>query len=341
MNQDLPDTQLGRLLAAWQLRVEADLRSVMPALEGAGADPRILVKPDFLGADAPPEARARVLVRRGTANRAAAALSAAGWRSVAAGTAGQVVLTREGVLIELTESAQPNRTPRNYPWSAANAALRDYLAVSVGWRRARSAVFDGLPLRVPRGVFYPVPDTAKLATALIDALGPVMNPLVVDVGTGTGALALALAARRSDASVLGTDPARRAVLTARRNARALRLRNVRFCRGALLECLPQRWRGRVNAIITNLPYVPPLVRSYEDLAGSGWRGPASTIEGPDADGLGLVRALTVAASSWLADGGVLGLEIGSWQVERIVEDLEHAGLQLTRNEPGVVIAVRS
>jgi release factor glutamine methyltransferase len=99
------------------------------------------------------------------------------------------------------------------------------------------------------GVYAPQDDTALLAEALADE-PRTPGAQVLDVGTGSGALALA-AARRG-AEVTAVDISRRAVWTARLNARLYRL-PVRIHHGNLFD--PVRGRS-FDVILANPPYVP-------------------------------------------------------------------------------------
>lgn len=99
------------------------------------------------------------------------------------------------------------------------------------------------------GVYAPQDDTALLAEALADE-PRTPGAQVLDVGTGSGALALA-AARRG-AEVTAVDISRRAVWTARLNARLYRL-PVRIHYGNLFD--PVRGRS-FDVILANPPYVP-------------------------------------------------------------------------------------
>ena len=104
-------------------------------------------------------------------------------------------------------------------------------------------------LVVPPGVFRPPSD----AWMLVDALrGQTLPPRasVLDLCTGSGVLAVAAALR--GARVTATDLSKRAVLTARLNARLNGVR-VRACRGDLFAPVG---RARFDAIVSNPPYVP-------------------------------------------------------------------------------------
>ncbi|MFE3637230.1 HemK2/MTQ2 family protein methyltransferase [Streptomyces sp. NPDC059168] len=141
------------------------------------------------------------------------------------------------------------------------------------------------------GVYAPQDDTALLAEALREE-GPAPGARVLDVGTGSGALALAAA--RHGAEVTAVDVSRRAVWTARLNARLTGL-PVRIRRGNLFGPVAD---GTYDLILANPPYVP---------APGGGRAPHGRSRAWDAglDGRLLVDRICRDAPGLLRPGGVL------------------------------------
>ena len=170
-----------------------------------------------------------------------------------------------------------------------------------------------------RGVFLPVPFSEELLGAGLERLVDTRNPVIVEVGTGCGAVAVAMASARRDSDVHAVDVSGRALRWARRNARRLGAHNTHFYRGSLLEPLPSTLHGRVDAVLTNVPYAPRAYRqaSWDDMPG--------TVEGDGADGLGLPRSLAGAARRFLSGGGWLLAQIATEQVDAFGTELGTLG----------------
>lgn len=193
----------------------------------------------------------------------------------------------------------------------------------VGIGSGRIRTISGLDLVVPPGVFRPWALTEELAVAGLSAIEGLRSPVIVDVGTGCGAVALSIANERSDAEVHGTDTSARAIRAARRNGRRVGLRHARFHRGSLLGPLPTELRGRVSAIVTNLPADPPATT----LELSPAEEPRRSLVGPGADGLDLMRALALEAREFLGPGGRLLLMLLDWQSEILLAELRTMGYE--------------
>ncbi len=177
--------------------------------------------------------------------------------------------------------------------------------------------FRRLTLEVRPGVFVPRPETEVLVGAALEALGPVEDPVVVDVGTGTGAIALAIKDERPDAEVFATDLSPEAVELARRNAARLGL-DVRVLQGDLLSPLPEELRGWVDLVISNPPYVTPA--EYEGLPEDVKADPAlALVGGPE-----IYERLAAESLRWLRDGGILAVEIGAGRGPEVAATLRRS-----------------
>ncbi|TDB72453.1 putative protein N(5)-glutamine methyltransferase [Micromonospora sp. KC721] len=185
----------------------------------------------------------------------------------------------------------------------------------LGW-----AEFCGLRVAVAPGVFVPRARTALLVTAAAALAGPA--PAVVDLCCGSGATTLALAARLAPRWLAAVDLDPAAVACARRN---LAGRPVEVLHGDLYDPLPAAWRGRLDLVVANAPYVPTEAvalmpaeaRRYEALV---------ALDG-GVDGLAVLRRVAAGAVDWLAPGGRLVVEVGESQVDALDGELRTLGLR--------------
>jgi release factor glutamine methyltransferase len=142
------------------------------------------------------------------------------------------------------------------------------------------------------GVFRPISDTWMLADVLREqTVGP--RASVLDVCTGSGALAI-VAAKRGARDVTAVDVSRRAVLTARLNARLNGVRIRALC-GDLFAPVGDE---RFDVIVSNPPYVPA---ERDDLPASG---PQRAWDA-GRDGRVLLDRICAEAPEHLRPGGVV------------------------------------
>jgi release factor glutamine methyltransferase len=189
--------------------------------------------------------------------------------------------------------------------------------------------FYGLDFEVRPAVLIPRPETEMLVDFALETLGAVRGSgdsggpaaLLADVGAGSGCIAIAALAHCPGARGVAFDISRPALAVARRNARLhgvagrLRLICADLLRGARQE--------RFDLILSNPPYIrsgdlaelQPEVRDAE---------PRLALDG-GADGLSVYRRLAVLASSRLAPGGRMAVEVGLGQADEVTRILRAAG----------------
>lgn len=184
------------------------------------------------------------------------------------------------------------------------------------------------------GVFRPPSDSWLLADAVREG-ELARGASVLDVFTGSGVLAIA-AAQAGAKDVTAIDISRRAVLTARMNARLNGVR-VRALRGDVFEPVAGR---RFDLILANPPYVP----SESDALPA--RGAARAWEA-GRDGRALLDRFCPAVGAHLRRGGRVLIVQSSLSGERETLDaLEAAGLTAEvlareRGDFGPIVSARA
>lgn len=182
----------------------------------------------------------------------------------------------------------------------------------LGW-----AAFDGHRIRVTPGVFVPRTRT----TVVVEQAARLLHRYdrVVDLCCGAGAIAVALLGRVGALDLVASDIDPDAVDVAAEN---IGDRGI-VVAGDLFAPLPVRFRGVVDVIAVNAPYVPTdaiatmpaEARDHEHRVALDGGG----------DGLDLHRRIAAGAGEWLRPGGAVVIEVSSAQASDSVAVFASAG----------------
>lgn len=186
--------------------------------------------------------------------------------------------------------------------------------------------FYSLDFEVGSGVLVPRPETEFLASAAIEeAKGRSCAVKAADIGTGSGCVAVALAVYAPEAEIIATEKSAEAAAYARRNAIRHNVQErVSIVEGELLEPLRRMCaQAGLDILVSNPPYIteeeyeslPVTVRDYEPRE--------ALVAGKD--GTGYHKAIAEAAAGFLAGGGLLALEVGMGQADRVSRLIVEAG----------------
>ncbi len=191
--------------------------------------------------------------------------------------------------------------------------------------------FYGRSFMVDPRVLIPRPDTEHLVeVALARTRHLSLSARVLDLCTGSGCVAISLGRERPTARVLAVDVSPDALAVAVENALRLGAYNVAFVLSDLWAALPGGQR-RFDLITANPPYIaegeiprlPVDVRAYE---------PRLALAG-GADGLDLLRRIVAGAPAFLAEDGVLAVEIGADQGQAVQQLFTAAGYRAVALKP--------
>src|SRR5882724_9393813 len=182
--------------------------------------------------------------------------------------------------------------------------------------------FWGMDFEVTPDVLIPRPETEHLIEVTLARTTESRRRAslrLADVGTGSGCIAIALAKELSNAKMFATDISPAALAVAARNAARHNFTDrIAFVESNLLVRIPQQ--PPFDIIVSNPPYVarrdaatlPVDVREHE---------PELALFAGE-DGMAIYPPLIAQASTHLAEGGLLVLELGAGLFERVGELLE-------------------
>lgn len=182
--------------------------------------------------------------------------------------------------------------------------------------------FMGLPFSVGEGVLIPRGDTEVLVETVLEKQQSEGFMSILDIGTGSGCIPVSLGRYGKFTNILAVDVSAKALTYARKNAEKNNI-HVDFYESDLFAGVPGEWKGRLEAIVSNPPYIPKKdldglmteVRDHE---------PMNALDGGE-DGLDFYRVIVEQAKEWLADGGWLFFEIGYDQGEALLSLLREFG----------------
>lgn len=195
------------------------------------------------------------------------------------------------------------------------------------------AGFAGLDFYVDERVIVPRSPIAELIEADFQPWLGHREPLaILDLCTGSGAIAIACALAFPDARVVATDASEEALAVAAINSERHDIGpQVEYLRADLFDGIPPQ---QFDLIVTNPPYVTR--EEWAGLAPEYRHEPGFAFHG-DTDDLSLVTRILLEAPAYMAEDGLLVLEVGysAFALEQTYPDLPITWVDLERGGLGV------
>ncbi|MBL7131229.1 MAG: peptide chain release factor N(5)-glutamine methyltransferase [Candidatus Omnitrophica bacterium] len=140
---------------------------------------------------------------------------------------------------------------------------------------------------------------------------------ILDIGTGSGCIAIALAKFLEDVDIVATDISKQALNLAKENAKLHKTEeNIRFLKADLFSHIFFKTDIKFDIIVSNPPYVPTSEIGIFDVTVTN--EPKLALDG-GADGLDFYRRISRETRKFLKQDGLLFLELGDNQSDRIKE----------------------
>ena len=167
------------------------------------------------------------------------------------------------------------------------------------------AYFCGLPLYVNENVLIPRFDTEVLVEEVLKISKKDKSKRILDICTGSGAIAIALKKLGGFERVDALDISDKALEVARRNANELSL-DISFLKSDMFSSLT--CENKYDIIVSNPPYIQSDVVDTLESEVKDFE-PRLALDG-DVDGMKFYKIIAKNYENYLADNGVLALEIG-------------------------------
>lgn len=167
------------------------------------------------------------------------------------------------------------------------------------------AYFCGLPLYVNENVLIPRFDTEVLVEEVLALSKKDKSKRILDMCTGSGAIAIALKKLGGFERVDALDISDKALEVAKRNANELDL-DINFLKSDMFSSLT--CENKYDIIVSNPPYIQSDVVDTLESEVKDFE-PRLALDG-DVDGMKFYKIIAENYENYLADNGVLALEIG-------------------------------
>ena len=167
------------------------------------------------------------------------------------------------------------------------------------------AYFCGLPLYVNENVLIPRFDTEVLVEEVLKISKKDRSKRILDICTGSGAIAIALKKLGGFERVDALDISDKALEVAKRNANELDS-DINFLKSDMFSSLT--CENKYDIIVSNPPYIQSDVVDTLESEVKDFE-PRLALDG-DVDGMKFYKIIEENYENYLADNGVLALEIG-------------------------------
>jgi len=178
-----------------------------------------------------------------------------------------------------------------------------------------STEFMGLEFKVDKRALIPRPETEILINCALEKLksrGKAAPQKILDLGTGSGCIAVCLAKLLPQALIWASDISLPALQLAKENADLHKVK-VKFLRSDIFKAF-EKDQEKFDLIISNPPYISR--GEFCGLAKEISFEPVLALEA-GIDGLDFYRRIISQAAFYLNVDGLLALEVGANQAERI------------------------
>jgi len=222
-------------------------------------------------------------------------------------------VTRESLIIN-NKTFISEKVIKKYDIAIRRRANKEPVAYIIGKKEFWSEDF-----KVNKSTLIPRPETELLIYKIINFFkNKKIN--ILDIGTGSGCILLSILKELNLSRGTGIDVSSKAIKIAKKNSKKLNLLNR--CRFEVFDLVKYN-QGKYDLIISNPPYIPSndIKNLSKDIINYE---PIRALDG-GVDGLDLIKKVIYKSTHLLKRKGLLALEIGNNQYQRVSNILKSNG----------------
>lgn len=178
--------------------------------------------------------------------------------------------------------------------------------------------FFGLNFYVDENVLIPQPDTELLIEEVINIAKKMEKPKILDMCTGSGAIAISIA-KNINAEIYASDISKKALNISKVNAKKNNI-DIKFIESNMFSKIDKKF----DIIVSNPPYIE--TNTIQLLSDEVKNEPKIALDGGE-DGLNFYRILAKECKKYLNNSGILAVEIGYNQKEKVLKIFQENGLK--------------
>jgi len=176
--------------------------------------------------------------------------------------------------------------------------------------------FYGRPFFIDKRVHIPRPETEDMIDEIKKQIPKNFSGTIVDIGTGSGCIGITLALELGKAKIIATDISKKAIEVAKKNAKSLGAKNIKFALGNLFDPI-KKLKNKIDIIASNPPY------GWED----GWTRDKEIFFQPKISylakekGMEAIKKIIEKSSEYLSRDGLAFIEFDPRQTKTMLKSI--------------------
>ena len=215
-------------------------------------------------------------------------------------------LDRSQLILNLDKKIE-NKEKKNFLNFIKRRTKNEPIAYITGYKEFWKSSF-----KVDKNVLIPRPDTETIIEQVLKELDNYSSKKILDIGTGSGCILISILNERKKCFGVGIDISKKAIQIANVNSKRIGMLNRSKFKVMDLEKLNE---GKYDLIVSNPPYIPTkdIKNLSKDIIN---HEPIVALNG-GVDGLDLIKKVIYKSNHLLKREGLLALEIGYSQYQRV------------------------